>query len=201
MGFSYDEKLLSQNPCVFKVGRFKLSLTTEFRLKLYKLWREDKISEIDSELEKNGLGPGVTGNGFVNTLIMSFKNNGYPVYKRTECIRNPSVNDENPLLKSGLFEIGYNNFGIRIKPAFQQELLRQYPEVSVEEGIRLAGLDPADVGYQRIKRIETELEKRACRVQAQSMKGNGLGPEEDNTSGSVIQGESGYNGPTRVKKG
>ena len=192
MRFSYDEKLLSGNPCVLKVDRYRLSLTTEFRLKLYKLWREDKIAEIDSELDKNGLGPGVIGNEFVNTLLLSFKNSGYPVYKRTECVRNPSGNDENPLLKSGLFEMGDHNFGIRIKPAFQQELLRQYPEVSVEEGIRLAGLDPADVGYQRIKKIEKELEQRACRLQAQSIKGNGLIPEEESAAGSVIQGESGY---------
>lgn len=106
MGFFYDEKLLSANPCVRKVDRYRLSLTTEFRLKLYKLWREDKITEIDSELEKNGLGPGATGNGYMNSLILSFKNSGYPVYKRTECLRNPSGNDDNPLLKSGLFEMG-----------------------------------------------------------------------------------------------
>lgn len=153
------------------MDRHRLSLTTEFRLKLYKLWREDKISEIDSELDKNGLGPGVTGNEYMNTLCLAFKNSGYPMYTRTECTRNPSGNEDNPLLKSGLFEIGDHNYGIRIKPAFVQELLRQYPEVSVEEGIRLAGLDPVDVGYQRIKKIEKELERRACRVQAQSMKG------------------------------
>ena len=192
MGFFYDEKLLSANPCVLKVDRYRLSLTTEFRLKLYKLWREDKITEIDSELEKNGLGPGATGNGYMNSLILSFKNSGYPVYKRTECLRNPSGNDDNPLLKSGLFEMGDHNFGIRIKPAFEQELFMQYPEVSVEEGIRLAGLDPVDVGYQRIKKIEKELEQRACRAHVQSMQGNGPVPEKEKASETFIQGDAGY---------
>ena len=166
MGFFYDEKSLCKNPCVLKVDRYRLSLTTEFRLKLYRLWREDKIEEIGSELEKNGLGPEQTGNGYINSLLLTFKNSGYPVYKRTECIRNPSGNDDNPLLKSGLFEMGDHNFGIRIKPAFEKKLFMQYPEVSVEEGIRLAGLDPVDVGYQRIKRIEKELEQRADRIHA-----------------------------------
>ena len=192
MGFFYDEKLLSANPCVRKVDRYRLSLTTEFRLKLYKLWREDKITEIDSELEKNGLGPGATGNGYMNSLILSFKNSGYPVYKRTECLRNPSGNDDNPLLKSGLFEMGDHNVGIRIKPAFEQELFMQYPEVSVEEGIRLAGLDPVDVGYQRIKKIEKELEQRACRAHVQSMQGNGPVPEKEKASETFIQGDAGY---------
>ena len=192
MGFFYDEKLLSGNPCVLRVDKYRLSLTTEFRLKLYKLWREDKIAEIDSELEKNGLGPEATGNGYMNTLLLSFKNSGYPVYKRTECIRNPSGNDENPLLKSGLFEMGDHNFGIRIKPGFEQELFMQYPEVSVEEGIRLAGLDPIDVGYQRIKKIEKELEGRACRTHEQIMRESRPILEKETTVESFIEGASGY---------
>lgn len=192
MRFFYDEKLLSGNPCVLKVDRYRLLLTTEFRLKLYKLWREDKIAEIDSELDKNGLGPAATGNEYMNALLLSFKNSGYPLYKRTECIRNPSGNDDNPLLKSGLFEMGDHNFGIRIKPAFEQELFMQYPEVPVEEGIRLAGLDPVDVGYQRIKKIERDLEQRAARMRGKTEPGRQAMPEAEKAAGPDVQEDMGY---------
>ena len=41
-----------------------------------------------------------------------------------------------------------------------EELFSVYSEIPVEEAIARSGLDPVDVGYQRIQRLKTEFDKR-----------------------------------------
>ena len=44
--------------------------------------------------------------------------------------------------------------GIAFSQPFAHELFNAYPEQSIEEGIRKAGIDPVIVGYQRMYQLE-----------------------------------------------
>ncbi len=43
-------------------------------------------------------------------------------------------------------------------PEFRQTLKNLYPDVPVEDGIRCSGLNPLDVGYNRIRRLTMEFD-------------------------------------------
>ena len=161
MFFIFNEKELLKNPCVYKVDQRKLILRTDFRIELYKLWRNGELEKIEQKLLEKGLGPEVVGADYGKDLLTSFKNSGYPVYKSDELTFSPEKMKEHPLIASGKFELmehGGNRF--QIKENFKRELFSRFPEISVEEGMRLAGLDPVDVGYQRMLRIQREFESR-----------------------------------------
>ena len=159
--FYFNAKELSKNPYVYKVDQWKLTLRTDLRIELYKLWRNGELEKIEQRLSEIGLGPEMVGADYGKTLLSSFKNSGYPVYKSDELTFSPDKMKEHPLVASGKFEImehGGNRF--QIKESFKRELFSRFPEISVEEGMELAGLDPIDVGYQRIMRIQKEFESR-----------------------------------------
>jgi len=165
MKFNYDEKKLIINPHVSKFDGYTLTLSIDFRVKLYKEWRQNHdAGAFTRMLEENGLGNELTGDNYHMTLIKGFKFSGYPVYKNSKVVLIKDYREENPILTSGKFvRIDCGN-GIRISSDFEQELFLHYPEVSVEEGIRHAGLDPMDVGYQRIQKLKKEFEARAKKL-------------------------------------
>ena len=164
MRFLYNEEDLIKNPCVLKVDQWKLTLRTDFKIELFELWRNGEMDKIEQRLTENGLVPGVVDPDFGKTLITSFKNSGYPAYKSEELLFSPGKLLEHPLLKSGKFEVGEKGHHIQIRKDFENELFVKYPEVPIEEGLRSAGIDPADVGYQRIVRLEKLFEKRAQQI-------------------------------------
>lgn len=165
MSFLLNDKELAKNQHVYKVDRLKLTLKTDFRISLYELWREGRTDEVGIELERNGFGPEHVGADFFGKLIQSFKNGGYPVFKSDELALCPEKANENPLVRSGKYEYTGRKGDIRLREEFEKALFLRYPEVSVEEGIRLLGLNPLDVGYQRIKRLEREFEHRIKKMQ------------------------------------
>lgn len=161
MRFFYNDKELIKNPCVLKVDQWKLTLRTDLKIELFNLWKNGEANKIEQKLLENGLGPEMVGPDYGRTLLTSFKNSGYPVYRSDEITFSPNKMKEHPLIASGKFELmerGGNRF--QIKKSFEMELFSRFPEISVEEGMRLAGLDPVDVGYQRILRIQREFESR-----------------------------------------
>jgi len=165
MRFHYDEKKLISNPHVSKFDGFTLMLSIDFRVKIYKQWRQNyDAGVIVGMLEENGLGKEVTGSNYYMTLVNGFKTSGYPVYKNSEIALITDYREENPILTSGKFVRIDRGNGIRISSDFEQELFSHYPEMSVEEGIRYAGLDPMDIGYQRIQKLKKEFEARAKKL-------------------------------------
>nr|MBQ4457311.1 IS3 family transposase [Clostridia bacterium] len=160
----YNEKALIKNPCVLKVDRWRLTLRTDFKIELFELWRNGEMDKIEQRLTENGLVPGVVDSDFGKTLITSFKNSGYPAYKSEELVFSPGKQLKHPLIKSGKFEVAENSHHIKIRKDFENELFAKYPEISIEESLRSAGIDPADVGYQRIFRLEKLFEKRAQQI-------------------------------------
>jgi len=146
---------------VRKVDSYTLMLSTELRVRLYKEWRQNQdAGTLVRILEESGLGKELTGSDYYKTLIIGFKNGGYPVYKNTEIALMADYREKNPLLASGRFTRTDNGKGTCIAPDFERELFSHYPETSVEEGIRRAGLDPMDFGYQRIRKLKREFEAK-----------------------------------------
>jgi len=165
MRFNYNEKQLRSNSHVHKVDLFTLVLSTELRVRLYKEWRQNKdAGALVRILEESALGEESTGPDYYKTLIIGFKSGGYPVYKNAEIALLADYREENPLLTSGRFTRADNGRGTYIAPDFEKGLFSHFPETSVEEGIRRAGLDPMDVGYQRIQNLKKEFEARAKKL-------------------------------------
>ena len=165
MNIYYDEKKLNMNPNVGKYDGFTLTLSIDFRVELYKEWRQTQdVGAVDRMLEENGLGKERIGLNYYMNLIRGFKNGGYPVYKNSEIAFITDYREENPILTSGKFVRIDRGNGTRISSDFEHELFSHYPEMSVEEGIRHAGLDPMDVGYQRIQNLKKEFEARVKKI-------------------------------------
>ncbi len=164
MWFCFDECELRNNPNVYKVNAHQLVLRISFRIRIYKLWRDDRLDEINDEMEINGLGPNQTGESFLDGLFTAFKLGGYPIPRRGEKLVATEVVSENPLVASGVFVWLEKKHGLRLSKDADKKLFSTYPEISVEDGLRLAGVDPVDVGYQRIKNIERDFEQRAQSV-------------------------------------
>lgn len=160
MRFLFPEERLLGHPCVYKVDRWKLTLTCGFRIKLYEAWKpEQSAAEIAVLLRENGLTPDLVGTDYHLTVANGFKGSGYPVFNRTEATGIKDYEETNPIVLSGKFTRTEHGNGIIISPKLRDELLSKYPDISVEEGLRQAGLDPVDVGYQRINRIQKDLER------------------------------------------
>lgn len=165
MWFQLDVNELSRNPKVYKVDARKIVLKTDFRIELYKLWRSGDPEGIQRTLNENDLGIDKTGNDFLETLISSFKSGGYPVYKNAELELITGFQEDNPLILSGKFRReGGKRQGLAIDPGFEQWLFERFPELSVEDGIKAAGLDPVDVGYNRIRKLSITFEEKAQRL-------------------------------------
>ena len=164
MALFLNEKELSKNPNVYKVDSLKLILKTDLKIELFKLWRSGETEKILPRLKECGFGNEVLTTGFIGSLITSFKNTGYPVHKREELIFCSDKLYEHPLIRSGKFEVAEKYSRLQIKPDFEKELFSRFPEISVEAGLKNAGIDPADVGYQRIKKLERDFEKKAGRI-------------------------------------
>lgn len=176
--FNKDE--FRGNPNVYRVEEWngKLVLTYLFRIKLYKIWKEKGVTSVLEEmkaakLEKVGL-------PYIEELVTAFKNTGFPLPKAKEITL---IDKElNPLILSGKFTRTDKGNGISIIPAFEDELFAQYPEITIEEGLRKVGLDPLDVGLSRLMRIRKSFEARAASLYGDASNGDG---ETDNSS--VIQ--------------
>lgn len=160
MRFFFPEEELLGHPCVYKVDPWKLTLKCEFRIKLYEAWKpEQDPAEIAEVLKEHGLTPDLVGCDYHLMLAKGFKAGGFPVYSKSElsCIK--EYEEKNPLILSGRFVRQERGNGVTISKSFRNELLSKYPDISVEEGIRMAGIDPIDMGYQRIHKLKKDLEQ------------------------------------------
>ena len=106
------------------------------------------------------------------TLYASFVNHGCPTEDRILVWRNISPRDHaevapelrkahmslDELVQTGLFR--YVGAGISLAPNFEQELFQKYPRQSIEEGLRLAGVDPDDLGASRILRLKKRFDSK-----------------------------------------
>ena len=157
-------RMFQANPAVKHVRENRITLTYEFRTRMYEEWIKDpSVSLIRSYLNKHGLYQDIVGYQFIETLHKSFKRHGQPssgknreLYQ-TQNFRTDPESDA-LLLSTGKFVKGRNGHGITFAPDFVNELFHSYPERSIEEGLKKAGIAPDIVGYQRIHHLQKSFE-------------------------------------------
>lgn len=180
--FFFDSMALKGHPCVYKVDRLSLVLTYEVRKEMFLKWKqqEQSVSVIADLLKEKGLTYDLVGKDYPLEIARSFKGSGFPLPNRSEIALITDYKEEHPLLVSGKYEPADPGRGMRITKDFMQEIISRYPEISVEESMRMAGIDPVDVGYQRLQKIKTELKKEGeCLYRQQMTQG------ESHTEGDV----------------
>ena len=160
---------LSTNPNVKEVREGRVYLTYEFRVKLYEAWVEEpKPGTVRKVLRANGFDNEALGRYYACDICKTFMRRGHPttgsgVQSRGQGELSREVT-EKILLSTGKFRQKKN--GIGFDESFIDELGAKYPGISIEDGIRAAGIDPALVGYQRIYQLEKRLSGNKIRMHA-----------------------------------
>lgn len=161
MGYFFNVEELVKNPCVKKVSLRGMTLTTAFRVQLFQAWKASQnVEAIVQMLEENGITKELTSDTYALSIENSFKMGGIPFYTVSEIRIMTEYVEENPLILSGKY-VQVNN-GLRIDPDFKEEIFLAWPNLSIEDSLRRAGVDPVDVGYQRIQSLKREFEARTA---------------------------------------
>lgn len=170
MRFVYNPEALQNHPCVYKVDRYLLTLTYPFRKEMFKEWKKQQtVLAIVRMLDDNGLTSDLVGKDYPLDVMRSFKNSGFPRPHRSETAVMTEYKEENPLILSEKYIPSGAGHGMKLANEFMLEITSRYPEITVEESMRMAGLDPIDVGYQRIQRVKNELKKEEQRLYRKQM--------------------------------
>ena len=151
---------LRNDPNVRYVDDHTIRFRYEFRLKLYEAWVTDKRAGVKRVLTENGYESDVFK--VVSSICSKFKLRGRPQNAKSNrpvgSIQSFRTNPEDNeyLLSTGKFI--KKNQGITFSDDFANELLHKYPEQSIEEGLKAAGIEPDMVGYQRIYALQRRFE-------------------------------------------
>ena len=182
-----DEEIerLSKNPCVLHVSRHQMSLTLEFRQSLYDKWvMSPTYSTIKASLEANGFNTSELGANFVRNIGTTFKRSGRPKFVRSpqydaeataygkSCENRPMVSsstkkdpDGNKKIWDDLVNTGKfvrSGRGIWFTSDFEKLLRKAYPEKSIQQSLKEAGIEPELVGYNRINRLERSFKENGA---------------------------------------
>lgn len=157
-----EQEQLRSNPCIRYVTENKVMWTKEFRTEMYEEWiKEPSPSTIRKCLSEHQIDPNMLGWNIVCHIGSRFKKNGKPssggsheLYQVAKFRANEA--DNAYLVDTGKFV--YSRSGISFSQDFAKELYDHYPEQSIEDGLKAAGIDPAMVGYHRIYRLQQVFE-------------------------------------------
>lgn len=145
----------SNDPNIRIIRADRLSFSLPFRQKMYdELYPGFTNASIRKYITAAGYGDLIRGTRICNDIKRKFDKRRPVNGKRssTSKMYHHDKADDAILLESGRFERTCH--GIRFTEEFVNELYHSYPEQSVEDGIRAAGIDPELVGYQRIYILE-----------------------------------------------
>lgn len=145
---------LERNPNVASVDNVTIRLKTEFRIYLYQMWRDHGRDAVKEELKRRGIPSEWNYRDYAQQVISGFEMGGYPIGKGKEEI---SLIENHPLVRSGRFRMRGNGRGIEIVPAFKEKLIQQHPEMGVEESLVQEGIDPIDMGYNRLHKLKEDI--------------------------------------------
>lgn len=151
------------DPNVRYVDDHTLRFKYEFKVLLYKAWEKEKRRGIIKVLIDNGFNPKELTSAFINTLYSNFRKYGHPTNsKDNKGLRDKTTYRCNPENNEYLINTGKfvkHGKGIAFSDDFKNELFASYPEQTIEDGIRKAGIDPKKVGYQRIYALKRLFER------------------------------------------
>lgn len=151
-------EVLRENPAVKEARPNRFSLTFEFREGLYEYWFDHGQSPqtVRDYLADHGFDVSIfIGTDLINDISKRMKRDGYPTNGMFSVVgdaRNFRVNakDNAYLISTGKFTVGRTGKGISFSKEFIEKLYENYPQRSIEESLKDAGIDPEMVGYQRI---------------------------------------------------
>ena len=158
--YFFDVDKLKNNPCILEVTSTKLTLKTSFKIKLFEAWKitRDKTTIIDM-LSQHGLTIDLVGKNFYRNQEALFIASGFPYTSSEEIQLIKNYEERNPLLLSKLFTRKSNKHGIH----FTQELIKSLKSLSsnmsLKNKLEILGIDPIDVGTNRLERLAKELSK------------------------------------------
>ncbi len=156
-----NEEKLSANPIVSKVNYRHIDFIHSFRIELFEKWKLCPTEElIKTELAKIDIFEDDLLSGTFKDISNSFMLGGYPLSRdRCNPHKNPNYKETNPLILSGYYYRKKSGWGLVIDPEFRQNLKNTYPEISIEDKMKSLGLNPMDVGYNRIRRLYNEFDQ------------------------------------------
>lgn len=149
-------EILKANPNVKAVRENRLTLTYEFRLKLWHHYQNG--DSLRTVFIQHGFDLQIIGTKYIRNREENFKRNGCPsggtnkTFGINESQRASTQEEIRLLLESGLFI--KSRKGIAFHPDFIDELYHQYPDMSIEDALVNKGIDPAIAGYQRIYQLK-----------------------------------------------
>lgn len=155
-------KKFRNDPNVRHVDDHTIRFIYEFRLRLYEAWETDKRQGVKRILTENGYDLKELGRSLISSLCDTFKRKGWPQNAKYDLpvgsVQSFRINPEDNeyLLSTGKFVKARN--GITFNEDFVNELFHKYPEQSIEEGLKAAGIDPHKVGYHRIYVLQRRFE-------------------------------------------
>lgn len=147
------------------VDKKLIEFTLDFRIQLFEKWKASPVERtIEEGLKEVGIACEDATNHLCRELHSKFLMGGYPLHQgKREYLEDTGYKESNPLILSGKYHRLQRHWGLEIDPEFRMELKRTYPDISIEEKMTFLGLDPLDVGYNRINRLKIEFEEEARR--------------------------------------
>lgn len=161
--FTKDEiEILSANQNVKNVRENRLTLTFEFRNKLYLEWvKSPGTAAIKKVFNDSGLDTRIIGTKYIDNIIKVFKEKGCPNKGRNKKFGvnastiKTSDADNDYLISTGVFV--KKRSGIAFSKEFIAEVFLSYPNESIEDKLKEKGINPEIVGYQRIYLLKRKL--------------------------------------------
>lgn len=163
--YTAEQILKYQNdPNIKEITETRLRFTLEYRQKIYDaVCNSLSHSTISDFLRNAGYDDIVRDYRAVQTLYSSFKRYGIPKNgerSATSKMYHHDMNDDALLLATDKFI--KKGRGITFTDDFISEIYHNYPELSIEDSIRSAGIDPDLVGYQRIICLKRKFDNYEC---------------------------------------
>lgn len=156
---------LSQDPNVKIIREDRLSFTLEFRCKIYdSLNGNFKTSRVRKFLNENGYAQYNFSYKACETINYSFIRHGRPKNGGKDhlgldhkySVSDPEYNEY--LVNTGRFcWHGGSHKKIKITDEFFDELKSKYPEQTISDGLKKAGIDVERFGYQRLYSLENKI--------------------------------------------
>lgn len=156
-------EILRQNANVKDIRENRLTVTYEFKLKMYDVWQQNPgTSSIRQILDEYGLDSKIIGYIWIKNQSQKFERRGKPtggknkVFKKNSSTFKTDKDYDDYLLSTGKF-IKCKK-GIRFSDEFINDIYHDYPEVSIEDQLMKYDIDSEKVGYQRIYTLKQRLE-------------------------------------------
>lgn len=161
-------ELLSRSPYVKTIRENRLSFTLEFRKEMYEVWvKNQSVSTIRKFIEDHGISSRIVGSKYIGLINKNFIRYGKPTNGSSDSLSPKSASfrsndiDNKYLLSTGVFV--KKRIGISFSDEFISEVCLNR-QLSIEEHLKLKGINPEIVGYQRIITLKRKIDNNGYKI-------------------------------------